>query len=150
MTCNFGVIDVLCQKIRRDNLIKSAYIFNGVIDNSKIHFWVNNFFKQLRKTTLNYRIKIKTIFGFHVHVSLQETKEVSPTKLWRRISMSVGNSTPLRRLPQSPPDYAMSIKLRTVRICESIFFLNYINACQSFVINEILTLKNYFLYLQFC
>ena len=28
--------------------------------------------------------------------------------------MSVGSGTPLRRMPQPPPDHAMTIKLRTV------------------------------------
>nr|XP_045581169.1 uncharacterized protein LOC123744982 isoform X1 [Procambarus clarkii]XP_045581170.1 uncharacterized protein LOC123744982 isoform X1 [Procambarus clarkii] len=55
--------------------------------------------------------RAKEKIELHLQHMNNETKEISPTKLWRRISMSVGSGTPLKRSPQ-PHDFSTNLKLR--------------------------------------
>ncbi|CAL4066442.1 unnamed protein product [Meganyctiphanes norvegica] len=59
--------------------------------------------------------RAKEKIELHLHHMNNETKEVSPTKLWRRISMSVGSGTPHKRSPQ-PPDFSTNLRLRKLAI----------------------------------
>lgn len=59
--------------------------------------------------------RAKEKIELHLQHMNNETKDVSPTKLWRRISMSVGSGAPLKRSPQ-PHDYSTNLKLRKLAL----------------------------------
>ncbi|XP_068217138.1 serine-rich adhesin for platelets isoform X2 [Palaemon carinicauda] len=59
--------------------------------------------------------RAKEKIELHLQHMNNETKEVSPTKLWRRFSMSVGSATPLKRSPQ-PHDHTTNLKLRKLAL----------------------------------
>ncbi|XP_042855329.1 uncharacterized protein LOC122242169 isoform X2 [Penaeus japonicus] len=59
--------------------------------------------------------RAKEKIELHLQHMNNETKDISPTKLWRRISMSVGSGTPLKRSPQ-PHDYSTNLKLRKLAL----------------------------------
>ncbi|KAK3869087.1 hypothetical protein Pcinc_025567 [Petrolisthes cinctipes] len=55
--------------------------------------------------------RAKEKIELHLHHMNNETKDVSPTKLWRRISLSVSNNTPLKRSPH-PHHFTTNLRLR--------------------------------------
>ncbi|KAG7171383.1 Intersectin-1-like 2 [Homarus americanus] len=59
--------------------------------------------------------RAKEKIELHLQHMNNETKEMSPTKLWRRISMSVGSGAPLKRSPQ-PHDFSTNLKLRKLAL----------------------------------
>ncbi|XP_045133458.1 uncharacterized protein LOC123517457 [Portunus trituberculatus] len=59
--------------------------------------------------------RAKEKIELHLQHMNNETKEVSPTKLWRRISMSVGSGTPMKRSSQSH-NFSMNLKLRKLAL----------------------------------
>ncbi|XP_064102475.1 dentin sialophosphoprotein-like isoform X1 [Macrobrachium nipponense] len=59
--------------------------------------------------------RAKEKIELHLQHMNNETKEVSPTKLWRRFSMSVGSATPLKRSLQ-PHDHTTNLKLRKLAL----------------------------------
>lgn len=59
--------------------------------------------------------RAKEKIELHLQHMNNETKEVSPTKLWRRFSMSVGSGAPLKRSPQ-PHDFTINLKLRKLAL----------------------------------
>lgn len=86
---------------------------------------MNNVHRIFLHCTFNSFHLVNTYLNIYIHlfdnianddrdIPLQETKDVSPTKLWRRISMSVGSGAPLKRSPQ-PHDYSTNLKLRKVK-----------------------------------
>ncbi|KAG0713694.1 Myosin-M heavy chain [Chionoecetes opilio] len=59
--------------------------------------------------------RAKEKIELHLQYMNNETKDVSPTKLWRRISMSVGSGTPMKRSSQSQ-NFSRNLKLRKLAL----------------------------------
>ncbi|KAK8748314.1 hypothetical protein OTU49_016070 [Cherax quadricarinatus] len=59
--------------------------------------------------------RAKEKIELHLQHMNNETKDMSPTKLWRRISMSVGSGAPLKR-PSQPHDFSTNLKLRKLAL----------------------------------